>query len=64
MAKGSQKEPPPFALTEKDKSDLAQTDDQFHAYDWEELKNIIGMAIWMMRNTCANSCKPSISSVS
>ncbi|RMZ88023.1 hypothetical protein DV736_g4749, partial [Chaetothyriales sp. CBS 134916] len=31
----------PFALTDTDRFNLAQSDDQFHPYDWEELKKIV-----------------------
>lgn len=34
----------PFPLTAVDRWVLSQTDEEFHLYDWEELKVIIGMA--------------------
>ena len=34
--------PPPFELNDTDRAVLAQTDDEFHYYTWEELKEIIG----------------------
>lgn len=42
MKLGSQDAPLPFNLTELDRQILAQTDDEFHAHSWEELKQIIG----------------------
>ena len=42
MPVGTQDASLPFPLTDTDRFNLAQTDDQFHPHDWEELKQIIG----------------------
>ncbi|KPI39291.1 N-acetylglucosamine-induced protein 1 [Cyphellophora attinorum] len=41
MTIGTQDAPLPFNLTDLDRQILAQTDEEFHAHSWDELKEII-----------------------
>lgn len=40
----SQREEASFPLTDVDKWVLSQTDEEFQKHDWEDLKQVIGMA--------------------
>lgn len=36
-----------FPLNETDLCVLGQTDEEFHFHDWEELREIIGLCLWV-----------------
>ena len=41
----SEQNAPPFRLTDTDRRILAQTDDEFVCYNWDDLRKIIGLSL-------------------